>query len=206
MSRVNLRKLFSVAGYWLIISVGCIALSGCGPTVTVLQAKKAENYATKIKNLLVAFDLYSPVEGKTNSNALINFDEMKQACNDQWVALLGHDLEYVDISDLPEVSFDEKTKAKVLAATVAATNPTHVLELNVDGAVLTQWAIDGYTVKATLVDVAEKKVVWQTKVAFNTFTQSGRTRTTRIGRYSHHDDANDLVKALTTRLKADGLL
>jgi hypothetical protein len=206
MPQFNFRSTFSVSGYLSIVLLGCIALGGCGPTITSLQTQKAENYSTKIQNLLVARNLYSPIESKTSSNALINFNELKQACNDQWTPLLGHNLEYVDIGDLPEVSDDGKTKAEVLAATVASTNPTHVLELSVDSAALTEGVIDGYTIKATLVDVAKKNVVWQTKVTLGTFVESGRIRTTRIGRYSHQDDANDVIKALTTRLKADGLL
>ena len=109
------------------------------------------------------------------------------------------------------VDFDAVTdKKKALVDAVESFAPTQVLELHTASFQLIGGVIrvvDGYTVDVSLTDLAEKKRVWRSTIEFRSFAASGRLRNGPAGSaIPHQEDANELVDALTAKLRGDGLL
>lgn len=185
---------------WLVATLIGLLLAGCGKTVELEASKRATDYHTKLQRVLVAVNLNRPTMTDTNKNSLMTLAELKVAFDAKWVTPFGVSVELVDLNG-------DADDAQKLAAAVSRVHPTQVLELKTAQYITASYVIDGYTIDARLSDVAQDKIVWRTLVSLPPFAKSGRMRSGAFGaRVSHQDDANEVVDALTSQLRVDGLL
>jgi hypothetical protein len=183
----------------VVVVLAGLLLTACSNPVAVGQSNKAGDYNQKLKRVLVAMNLQSSGMTDTNKNALIRPEELRKSFNTKWVPL-GLSVEVVDLGAAPN-------KSEAMGAAIAAANPTQAMELKTTSYTTTSYVLDGYSVSANLYDPRTKKVVWRTVVEFKPFSAAGRLRNGPMGSpISHQDDANELVDALTVKLKSDGLL
>ncbi len=182
----------------LLLIVAGMALVGCGPGVAVVQSKKSDDYSARLQRVLVARNLTSPLMTATHKNALMTLDEMRQAFNAK-ITGPGVSLDYIDLENAAN-------KVETLTNAISAGHPVQVLELKTSAFETKSYVLGGYTIDATVFDVALKKIVWRTQVILNSFP-SGRLRNGPFGaRKSLQDDADDVADTLAAKLKADGLL
>jgi ABC-type glycerol-3-phosphate transport system substrate-binding protein len=182
----------------LLLIVAGVALVGCGPGVAVVQSKKSDDYGSKLQRVLVARNLTSALMTATHKNALMTLDEMRQAFNAK-ITGPGVSLDYVDLENAAN-------KVETLTNAISASHPAQVLELKTSAYETKSYVLGGYTIDATVFDVALKKIVWRTQVVLKSFP-SGRLRNGPFGaRKSLQDDADDVADTLAAKLKADGLL
>lgn len=186
----------------LLLVAATLALSGCAPPVSMGESNKSATYQRKIGRILVARAFDTPLVTEKQSNVFIRADELQQSLTAKW-SPLGVTWQVVDI----ERTTDRK---KAMDEAIASFAPTELIELQTKSVrIIGSFfrVVDGYVVDASLVDVGEKKRVWRTEIEFKPFATGGRMRNGAAGSaIGHQDDANDLVDALTAKLKADGLL
>jgi hypothetical protein len=181
------RRLF---GTMVLASV-----AGCSAPVGISQSNKDSSYQKKITRVLVTTALRAPDLSPTQNEGFVKASEIRQSLAAAW-GPLGVSFEVVDLNS---------GQGAVDAAARFA--PQQVLALTLQGYRLYSFVVDAYTVDASLTDVSTNRRVWRTSVQFRGMEQSGRIRHSGLGgAISHQNDADDLVQALTAKLKADGLL
>lgn len=184
MSRVMRRAFFGA----LLLGL----MAGCSAPVQVTASNRDSSYQGKITRVLVVTSLQVAHLSTLQNEGFVRISEIRQALNATW-GPLGIPFEITDRSSMAEAT--------------ARFAPQQVLTLSVEGGTLYQGVLDSYTVDAALLDVSTDKRIWRTKVLFNSMTESGRIRHNGFGgSISHQIDADDLVRALTEKLKADRLL
>lgn len=167
-------------------------IAGCSAPVQVTGSNRDSSYQGKITRVLVVTSLRAPNLTALQNEGFVRVSEIRQALNAAW-GPLGIPFEITD-----------KDSAATATAQFA---PKQILTLSVEGGTLYQGVTDSYVVDAGLLDVSTDKRVWRTKVLFNSMTDSGRVRHNGFGgAISHQNDADDLVRGLTEKLKADKLL
>jgi hypothetical protein len=175
------RRLF---GTMMLASV-----AGCSAPVEV------SSYQQKITRVLITTALRAPDLSARQNEGFVRADEIRQSLAAAW-GPLGVSFEVVDLNS-----------GQGVAAAAAQFAPQQILALTLQGYGLYKFVVDSYTVDASLTDVSTKRRVWRAAMEFKGIMESGRMRHSGLGgAISHQNDANDLVQALTAKLKADRLL
>jgi hypothetical protein len=203
------RRLFGV--------VMLLSVAGCSAPVLVSASNRDSSYQQKITRVLVTTSFRAPDLSATQNEGFVRASEIRQSLAAAW-GPLGVSFEIVDLNSKQDVAAGSATRftplksgqeAAVEAAVEAAARfaPQQILELTLKSYTLYKYVVDAYTVDASLTDVATKRRVWRSSVEFKGIMESGRIRHSGFGgAISHQNDADDLVQALTAKLKADGLL
>lgn len=187
MGRVLGRRLFGAA---MLTSV-----AGCSAPVDISATNRDSSYQQKITRVLVTTALRAPDLSARQNEGFVRADEIRQSLAAAW-GPLGVSFEVVDLN-----------AAQGAAAAAAQFAPQQILALTLQGYQLYKFVVDAYAVDASLTDVATKRRVWRGAVQFKGIMESGRMRHSGLGgAISHQNDADDLVRTLTAKLKADGLL
>jgi hypothetical protein len=180
------RRLF---GTMLLVS-----MAGCAAPVEVKGSNRDPAYQGKITRVLVTTELRAPGLKATQNEGFVRAFEIRESLAAAW-GPLGVSFIVVDLADGQG------------AAEVAQFAPQQLLALTLKGHRLYSYVVDAYDVDASLTDVSTKRRVWRGSMRFNGMQESGRMRHSGLGgAISHQNDANDLVQALTAKLKSDGLL
>jgi hypothetical protein len=181
------RRLF---GTMMLASV-----AGCSAPVEVSGTNRDSSYQQKITRVLITTALRAPDLSARQNEGFVRADEIRQSLAAAW-GPLGVSFEIVDLNS-----------GQGVAAAAAQFAPQQILALTLQGYGLYKFVVDSYTVDASLTDVSTKRRVWRAAVEFKGIMESGRMRHSGLGgAVSHQNDANDLVQALTAKLKADRLL
>jgi hypothetical protein len=186
----------------LLLGSPMLGLAACAPPVSTGVSNKSDAYQHKISRVLVAKAFNTPLLTEKQANVFISAEELQQSLAAKWLPL-GVTWQVVDIDATTE-------KKKALDDATTSFAPTEILTLvtksvRIIGSFIR--VVDGYGVDASLSDVSEKKRVWRTEVEFKPFASGGRMRHGFAGSaIPHQDDANDLIDALTAKLKSDGML
>lgn len=170
-------------------------LVGCSPPVQVGASNREPSYQGKITRVLVVTSLRAPGLNATQNEGFVRASEIRQSLNATW-SPLGVALEVIDMDPSPGMP-EQRTQFA----------PQQILTLAVEGYTLYRRVVDSYAVDASLYEVSTGKRVWRGKVYFRGMEDSGRIRHNGFGgAISHQNDADDLVRELTAKLKADKLL
>lgn len=170
-------------------------LVGCSAPVQVGASNREPSYQGKITRVLVVTSLRAPGLNATQNEGFVRASEIRQSLNATW-SPLGVALEVIDMDPSPGMP-EQRTQFA----------PQQILTLAVEGYTLYQRVVDSYAVDASLYEVSTGKRVWRGKVYFRGMEDSGRIRHNGFGgAISHQNDADDLVRELTAKLKADKLL
>jgi len=181
------RRLF---GTMMLASV-----AGCSAPVEVSGTNRDSSYQQKITRVLITTALRAPDLSARQNEGFVRADEIRQSLAAAW-GPLGVAFEVVDLNS-----------GQGVAAAAAQFAPQQILALTLQGYGLYKFVVDSYTVDASLTDVSTKRRVWRAAMEFKGIMESGRMRHSGLGgAISHQNDANDLVQALTAKLKADRLL
>jgi hypothetical protein len=182
--------------YWAgASSAPLAALGGCSSPVEISGTNRDSSYQKKITCVLVATALRAPNLSPTQNEGFVRASEIRQSLAAAW-GPLGVSFEVVDLNS-----------GQAAAEAMAGLAPQQILALTLQDYRLYSYVVDAYTVDASLTDIPTKRRIWRSSVRFNGMEESGRIRHSGFGgAISHQNDANDLVQALTTKLKADGLL
>ena len=178
-----------------LIGTMMLAVAGCSAPVEISGTNRDSSYQQKIARVLVTTNLRAPDLSARQNEGFVRADEIRQSLAAAW-GPLGVSFEVVDLNS-----------GQGAAAAAAQFGPQQILALTLQRYRLYSFVVDAYTVDASLTDVSTKKRVWRGAVQFRGMEESGRMRHSGMGgAISHQNDANDLVQALTAKLKADGLL
>jgi hypothetical protein len=171
------------------------SVAGCSAQVEIGESNKDSSYQKKIARVLVTTALRMPNLSATQNEGFVRASEIRQSLAAAW-GPLGVSFEVVDLNS-----------GQGTAAAVAQFAPQQILSLTLEGVRLYKFVVDAYRVDASLLDVSTNRRIWRTIVRFRGMEDSGRIRHSGLGgAISHQNDADDLVQALTAKLKADGLL
>jgi len=170
------------------------SVAGCSAPVEVSGSNRDSSYQKKLTRVLVTTALRAPDLSPTQNEGFVRAREIGQSLA-AWEPL-GVAVEVVDL-----------TSGQGAAEAEARLAPQQILALTLKGYRLYSYVVDAYAVDASLIDVSTRKRVWRSSVQFQGMAESGRIRHSGLGgAISHQNDADDLARALTAKLKADGLL
>jgi hypothetical protein len=173
-----------------------LVLAGCSPPVAMTQSNRDTNYDQKLGRVVVAVALRQYGFNDNQNATFVKASELQQSFTSRW-APMGVSVEVVDVVGRPQAQADAVTQS----------GAQQVLELKLAGYQLASYVVDGYSVDASVLDVASKKRVWRAIVDFRAFATGGRLRTGPLGKpIGHRGEADELVDLLTAKLKTDGLM
>lgn len=177
-------------GRRLLVSAMLASIAGCSAPVEIEKSNKDASYNKKIVSVLVIMAMRTTKLTAGQNDTFVTASELKQSLAAAW-APLGISFEVVDLN-----------AGQSTVTTSMRVPPQQFLTLKLEHITLASTAVVSFAIDASLTDVSTKRRVWRTSVQFNNWTESGRVR----GTGSNQNDADDLARVLTAKLKEDGLL
>lgn len=170
-------------------------LSACSPPVEVTASNRDGAYDKRLSRVLVVVALRRASLTESQNEALLRDYEIRQALSETWTPLdIAFEVVGVRVAQQPEhvrTSFPA----------------TQVLLLQLSWTSASLFSIAEYAIDASIVDNETGKRIWRARINFARTGSGGRVRSNPLGgAITHQLEANDFVKALTAKLKADGLL
>ncbi len=169
-------------------------MAGCSAPVEISGTNRDSSYQQKITRVLVTTALRAPDLSARQNEGFVRADEMTKASPQPGRR-----------SAFPSrlsISMPAKARPRRRRGSPSADPGSDARAIS-----STKFVVDAYTVDASLTDVSTQRRVWRGAVQFKGIMESGRMRHSGLGgTISHQNDADDLVRTLTAKLKADGLL